>query len=229
MKVVVGNRYTRTSGHQRSCASYRCSLLWSRRENIEISAYQNIRISEYQNRTISYLDSLTERSCPCHEIFSVSQRPRVPIDPGEPPDHSHVSAQSALLTALGFALLWGGPSAVPHYCTWCSFLAFSGCFQVWELRGMDHTVSPQSRATYSRQGGRLLDLCMVDNSHSVASASSDGTVHVRHRRACERAESSLAAFLWHTLSSLKPFLTRPVVACCSSAASRPCLDCVGGC
>ena len=44
---------------------------------------------------------------------------------------------------------------------------------------MDHTVSPQSRATYSRQGGRLLDLCMVDNSHSVASASSDGTVHVR--------------------------------------------------
>lgn len=51
--------------------------------------------------------------------------------------------------------------------------------QVWELRGMDHTVSPQSRATYSSQTGRLLDLCMVDNSHSVASASSDGTVHVR--------------------------------------------------
>ncbi|CAM9305018.1 unnamed protein product, partial [Hapterophycus canaliculatus] len=50
--------------------------------------------------------------------------------------------------------------------------------KVWELRGMDHTVSAQSRATYSRQGGRLLDLCMVDNSHSVASASSDGTVHV---------------------------------------------------
>lgn len=53
------------------------------------------------------------------------------------------------------------------------------CGQVWELRGMDHTVNPQSRATYSRQSGRLLDLCMVDNSHSVASASSDGTVHVR--------------------------------------------------
>ncbi|CAM9512569.1 unnamed protein product [Ectocarpus sp. 12 AP-2014] len=50
--------------------------------------------------------------------------------------------------------------------------------KVWELRGMDHTVNPQSRATYSRQSGRLLDLCMVDNSHSVASASSDGTVHV---------------------------------------------------
>lgn len=44
---------------------------------------------------------------------------------------------------------------------------------------MEHTVSPQSRATYSRQGGKLLDLCIVDNSHSVASASSDGTVHVR--------------------------------------------------
>lgn len=54
-----------------------------------------------------------------------------------------------------------------------------GAMKVWELRGMDHTVCPQSRATYSRQGGRLLDLCMVDNSHSVASASSDGTVHVR--------------------------------------------------
>ena len=44
---------------------------------------------------------------------------------------------------------------------------------------MEHTVNPQSRATYARQSGRLLDLCMVDNSHSVASASSDGTVHVR--------------------------------------------------
>lgn len=51
---------------------------------------------------------------------------------------------------------------------------------------MDHTVSPQSRATYSRQGGRLLDLCMVDNSHSVASASSDGTVHVRGGEATEQ-------------------------------------------
>ncbi|CAN0593049.1 unnamed protein product, partial [Laminaria digitata] len=63
------------------------------------------------------------------------------------------------------------------------FLLFSrSSGQVWELRGMDHTVSPLSRATYSRQGGRLLDLCMVDNSHSVASASSDGTVHVSTRR-----------------------------------------------
>lgn len=53
--------------------------------------------------------------------------------------------------------------------------------QVWELRGMDHTISPQSRATYSQQSGMLLDACMVDNSHSVASASSDGTVHVRGR------------------------------------------------
>ncbi|CAN0183346.1 unnamed protein product, partial [Hapterophycus canaliculatus] len=50
--------------------------------------------------------------------------------------------------------------------------------KVWDLRGMGHTVNAQSRATHSRQGGRILDLCMVD-SHSVASASSDGTVHVR--------------------------------------------------
>ncbi|CAN0407132.1 unnamed protein product, partial [Discosporangium mesarthrocarpum] len=53
-----------------------------------------------------------------------------------------------------------------------------GTCKVWELRGMDHNVSPQARVSYTQQGGRVLDACMVDNSHSVASASSNGTIHV---------------------------------------------------
>ncbi|CAN0001344.1 unnamed protein product, partial [Phaeothamnion confervicola] len=53
-----------------------------------------------------------------------------------------------------------------------------GTCRVWELRGLDHNVAPASRVTYAQQGGRIVDACMCEGSHSVASASSDGTVHV---------------------------------------------------
>ena len=39
-------------------------------------------------------------------------------------------------------------------------------------------VGLKSRLTYSGQSGMVTDLCMCDNSHSVASASSNGSVHV---------------------------------------------------
>ncbi|GAB5036799.1 vps15 protein kinase, partial [Nannochloropsis oceanica] len=53
-----------------------------------------------------------------------------------------------------------------------------GHIKIWDLRGLESNVSPRSALTYSRQGGRILDVTMVDNTHSIASASSNGTVHV---------------------------------------------------
>jgi phosphoinositide-3-kinase, regulatory subunit 4 len=50
--------------------------------------------------------------------------------------------------------------------------------QIWELRGSDQNVFPRSALTYSDQGGRIVDLTMCENSHSVASASTNGTLHV---------------------------------------------------
>lgn len=50
--------------------------------------------------------------------------------------------------------------------------------QIWELRGTDAGLLQRSSLTYARQGGRILDLTMCDNSHSFASASSEGSVHV---------------------------------------------------
>ncbi|CAM9936869.1 unnamed protein product, partial [Hapterophycus canaliculatus] len=47
--------------------------------------------------------------------------------------------------------------------------------KAWELGGMDHTVNTQSCATY--KAGLSGILCMKANPLSVASASSDGTVH----------------------------------------------------
>ena len=59
-----------------------------------------------------------------------------------------------------------------------------GTSRVWELRQLEDAVDLQSSLTYSghfNQSGhpvRVNDVCIVENSHSVASASSNGSVHV---------------------------------------------------
>lgn len=62
-----------------------------------------------------------------------------------------------------------------------SFLASAsndGTVKLWSVRSLQHSVNQGSRATYDGQGGVLTDTVVLDNSHSVASASSNGTVHV---------------------------------------------------
>lgn len=62
-----------------------------------------------------------------------------------------------------------------------SFLASAsndGTVKLWSIRSMLHSVNQGSRCTYDGQGGVLTDMIVLDNSHSVAAASSNGTVHV---------------------------------------------------
>ncbi|GLE05701.1 hypothetical protein PINS_up014747 [Pythium insidiosum] len=63
-----------------------------------------------------------------------------------------------------------------------SFLASAsndGTVKLWSIgKSMQHSVNQGSRCTYDGQGGVLTDMIVLDNCHSVASASSNGTVHV---------------------------------------------------
>lgn len=62
-----------------------------------------------------------------------------------------------------------------------SFLASAsndGTVKLWSIRSMQHSINQGSRCTYDGQGGVLTDMIVLDNSHSVASASSNGSVHV---------------------------------------------------
>jgi phosphoinositide-3-kinase regulatory subunit 4 len=62
-----------------------------------------------------------------------------------------------------------------------SFLASAsndGTVKLWSIRSLQHSINQGSRCTYDGQGGVLTDMAVIDNSHSVASASSNGSVHV---------------------------------------------------
>lgn len=62
-----------------------------------------------------------------------------------------------------------------------SFLASAsndGTVKIWSVRSLQHSVNQGSRCTYDGQGGVITDMKVLTNSHSVASASSDGSVHV---------------------------------------------------
>lgn len=62
-----------------------------------------------------------------------------------------------------------------------SFLASAsndGTVKLWSIRSMQHSINQGSRCTYDGQGGVLTDMIVLDNSHSVAAASSNGSVHV---------------------------------------------------
>lgn len=50
--------------------------------------------------------------------------------------------------------------------------------KVWQIRGIDRIAFPRSSLTYSQHKGALTDITTIENSHSVATASEDGSVHV---------------------------------------------------
>jgi len=62
-----------------------------------------------------------------------------------------------------------------------------GTVRLWISAGLDEGYGIRPRLTYSSQGGCIADLCVVQNTHSIASASSEGSVHVF------RIEHALAA------------------------------------
>jgi WD40 repeat protein len=50
--------------------------------------------------------------------------------------------------------------------------------KIWQLRGLDNAAFPRSSVTYTGHLDGVTDLCVIENSHSVVSASLDGQLHV---------------------------------------------------
>ncbi|RHZ10140.1 hypothetical protein DYB31_001080, partial [Aphanomyces astaci] len=62
-----------------------------------------------------------------------------------------------------------------------SFLASAsgdGTVKIWSVKGLAHGSNPSSRGTYEAQGGVLTDMVVLDHSHSIATSSATGSVHV---------------------------------------------------
>lgn len=50
--------------------------------------------------------------------------------------------------------------------------------KVWQVRGLDKAAFPRSALTYNNHKGAVLDVAILENTHSVATASDDNSVHV---------------------------------------------------
>ena len=50
--------------------------------------------------------------------------------------------------------------------------------KVWQMKGIERNAFPKSALTYTKHKGKILDLTMIENSHSVATCSDDGSIHV---------------------------------------------------
>nr|CCA18528.1 phosphoinositide 3kinase regulatory subunit putativ [Albugo laibachii Nc14] len=60
-----------------------------------------------------------------------------------------------------------------------SFLASAsqdGTVKLWSIRSMQHSINQRSQCTYDVHGGVLTDMLVMDNSHSVVCASTNGIV-----------------------------------------------------
>eukprot|EP00605_Chrysophyceae_sp_TOSAG23-4_P002541 GSChrysophyteH1.ASY1.ANO1.2806.1 assembled CDS len=53
-----------------------------------------------------------------------------------------------------------------------------GTVKIWQLSGLDRTSLPRSSLTYRKHRAPVLDLCSIENSHSMASADAHGSIHV---------------------------------------------------
>jgi len=80
------------------------------------------------------------------------------------------------------ANLYGHESAVNRICASQDSLFFAtgsddGTVRLWLTAGLEEGYGIQPRLIYS-QGGSIKDLCMIENTHSIASVSTDGCMHV---------------------------------------------------
>lgn len=50
--------------------------------------------------------------------------------------------------------------------------------KVWSIRGIDRLAFPKSCFTYNKHNASILDITMIENSHSVATSSDDGVLHI---------------------------------------------------
>eukprot|EP01041_Mallomonas_annulata_P005779 gene5779-11677_t len=50
--------------------------------------------------------------------------------------------------------------------------------KIWQLSGLDKAAFPRSSMTYTGHEGKVMDIVAIENSHSMASCSDDGSIHV---------------------------------------------------
>lgn len=53
-----------------------------------------------------------------------------------------------------------------------------GTVKVWETKGLERDVGYKSKLTDKSQGGRITDILLLDNSHTFASSSDQGSIHI---------------------------------------------------
>lgn len=85
-----------------------------------------------------------------------------------------------------------------------------GTIKVWDTIRLEKNVTSKSRQTF-QQGGKITSICMLENSHCVASASDNGTLWIH------RVDVSLAGSIpkyskpqlirQHTTDTLGDFIT----------------------
>ena len=108
-----------------------------------------------------------------------------PLDTSSSPDHVPSPQgrplwrpkENVLICSLGEHTRAVNRLAVcPDNSFFCS--ASSDCMvKIWQLKGIDKMALPRSKFTY-RHASPVLDICAIENSHSMASAAQDGTIHV---------------------------------------------------
>ena len=56
--------------------------------------------------------------------------------------------------------------------------SLDGTIKIWDCQKFKQSINVSSQFTYSSQASPILDLTICDSSHSIASCSKDGSVHV---------------------------------------------------
>ncbi|KAJ3210567.1 Serine/threonine-protein kinase [Dinochytrium kinnereticum] len=53
-----------------------------------------------------------------------------------------------------------------------------GTVKIWDSQRLERQVTNRARLTYGQQGGKILSIAFCENTHSLASASDNGTIHI---------------------------------------------------
>ncbi|OZJ02400.1 hypothetical protein BZG36_04862, partial [Bifiguratus adelaidae] len=53
-----------------------------------------------------------------------------------------------------------------------------GSVKIWDCARLERNVTNRSRLTYQKQGGRIKCMTFIENTHSIASASDNGSIHI---------------------------------------------------
>lgn len=66
-----------------------------------------------------------------------------------------------------------------------------GSVKIWDCMRLEKNVTNRSRATYSSQGGKIKSLAILENSHSIAAGSDNGSIHIFRVEYAMKKDSTL--------------------------------------